>query len=475
MFLPNFFQSILLDQLLEFTYVGTKLCNLTRSEADKIGGSLGTMLRHSTRVEHAVKLWILKYPALIELDKDLCWFRPMIERIASVLILRVGWALRARVMHGAVADVAANCVVWVAIARLMCSGEPYTRAVAVLLVALEVLRNLVWTFIGFVQREKTAVALWRRIIHNETIWIWLPSVMPLVVSIKVCFNTPDHSFYRAKAQKWKMSRQSELMFMKVAELILFHVPVTIVLMFCYDRGWLTMRCSDARAESNVGDLIGRIGDYTGLASLSAENMIDICVHATAFTATLIAYEMESVSARIKHSDGQPFFRLLPSSTPKRIAFFFFIFLYATIFSRGQLWLVIILSRVSWKLITGLALLDVGGYLLYKFVRNDLMCIIPVEGRARSVVVSLYYHVGVKIMSDFNFLMHLRHPAAQGGAYFSVNSIAKLVFSSVLLARTKNVLDLTMYSRSYMPVEISESLFLVYRCGVRSGVHGTGEL
>jgi hypothetical protein len=44
----------------------------------------------------AVDRWIKRYPALVEMDKQEKWFRPMMEAMARRLVYEVGWAAKRR-------------------------------------------------------------------------------------------------------------------------------------------------------------------------------------------------------------------------------------------------------------------------------------------------------------------------------------------------------------------------------------------
>jgi hypothetical protein len=51
--------------------------------------------------EAAVDEWILKYPALKELDEKEIWFRPMMNVVAKRLLAEVPWGLKMRVFVSA--------------------------------------------------------------------------------------------------------------------------------------------------------------------------------------------------------------------------------------------------------------------------------------------------------------------------------------------------------------------------------------
>jgi hypothetical protein len=81
--------------------VKTKLCNVSLKEGGSIGAGLAMSLASSLTSEAAVDEWISKYPALIELDREEVWFRPMMNAVALRLLGEVSWGLKMRVYMGA--------------------------------------------------------------------------------------------------------------------------------------------------------------------------------------------------------------------------------------------------------------------------------------------------------------------------------------------------------------------------------------
>jgi hypothetical protein len=82
--------------------VETPLAELEVDDGVKIGQMLASMLA-GTRLgpRQAVDRWIKRHPALVELDRQEEWFRPMFEAMAKKLMSTVGWAAKRRLMVGA--------------------------------------------------------------------------------------------------------------------------------------------------------------------------------------------------------------------------------------------------------------------------------------------------------------------------------------------------------------------------------------
>ena len=49
----------------------------------------------------AVDDWVYRFPALVEFDEQLVWFRPMMNTIAKRLLSKSGWGLKMRLYSGA--------------------------------------------------------------------------------------------------------------------------------------------------------------------------------------------------------------------------------------------------------------------------------------------------------------------------------------------------------------------------------------
>jgi hypothetical protein len=81
--------------------INTNLLNLGAMEGRKIGAGLAMAMAGNLTSEAAVDEWILRYPALKELDRAEIWFRPMLNVVARRILSDVGWGLKMRVAIGA--------------------------------------------------------------------------------------------------------------------------------------------------------------------------------------------------------------------------------------------------------------------------------------------------------------------------------------------------------------------------------------
>lgn len=85
--------------------VDTKLCNLTVREGVTMGSALSAALATNMTPISGVDEWIVKFPALKELDDQVVWFRPMMDTVGKRLLGEVQWGVKLRVMMGSTLSV----------------------------------------------------------------------------------------------------------------------------------------------------------------------------------------------------------------------------------------------------------------------------------------------------------------------------------------------------------------------------------
>ena len=93
--------SVLRNRMNLASSVSSSFSLLTVDEAKQIGSSLAASLAINTSAAAAVDEWILRYPALSEVDDANEWFRPMMEVVAKKLLRDAGWGARFRLYFGA--------------------------------------------------------------------------------------------------------------------------------------------------------------------------------------------------------------------------------------------------------------------------------------------------------------------------------------------------------------------------------------
>jgi len=100
-FLEDMMETLVLNELRPPHYIPSKLCNLSPKGGALIGHGLSAPLTTALTSDSGVDEWIVQYPALKELDKELIWFRPMVEVLAKHLLMNSLWGLKMRVFTGA--------------------------------------------------------------------------------------------------------------------------------------------------------------------------------------------------------------------------------------------------------------------------------------------------------------------------------------------------------------------------------------
>jgi hypothetical protein len=97
----RFLKAIIRNSIKSKASVSTKLEHLSKKEAIKIGASLPITILSNVNAESGVEEWISLYPALLELDDSMPWFRPMMNSMAFSLLKDGVFGLKVRVGFGA--------------------------------------------------------------------------------------------------------------------------------------------------------------------------------------------------------------------------------------------------------------------------------------------------------------------------------------------------------------------------------------
>ncbi|GMI42501.1 hypothetical protein TeGR_g225 [Tetraparma gracilis] len=138
--------------------VKTPLVALTANEAGRIARSLVSILMANVTAEAAVDEHITTYPALGELEREYRWFRSMMEAIATELMNKVAYGVKARAALGAgvsFADMASDAYV----VRLYFSLGRASTAYSLLAM---VGANMLWQcFLVYVQTHGLKRDKWR--------------------------------------------------------------------------------------------------------------------------------------------------------------------------------------------------------------------------------------------------------------------------------------------------------------------------
>ncbi len=96
--LPTLFAAVLRKKLRRPATVTAHLVELTTDEAARIGDGLRMLIMTSPSAQVAVQEWVLQSEAMQEMQEQQPCFVPMVERMAELLLTRVGRGVHLRVL-----------------------------------------------------------------------------------------------------------------------------------------------------------------------------------------------------------------------------------------------------------------------------------------------------------------------------------------------------------------------------------------
>lgn len=168
------------------TDLSTNLCNLTSEEGKTIGTALAPALATNLTAEAAVDEWILRYPALTQLDREEPSFRPMMDQLGARLLGEVAWGTKFRVTVGAslsILDLVSDLNV--VILYLEGDGEAGLKGYAMVLLAMVVVTLLLQILIAYIQANGN-----RRELLVEAVLV-VSGLKPAVDAYRVSSNIPS--------------------------------------------------------------------------------------------------------------------------------------------------------------------------------------------------------------------------------------------------------------------------------------------
>ena len=126
--------------------VKSRVLTLSNKEARTIGNSLATIMMGSTSADLAVEDWILTSPAMQELDVELIWFRPMMNRIATRLLASAAWGAKFRLYIGATLSIMDMITDTLAILRFLKNGQDRFAYANIAFICVNVLLQLLLVY-----------------------------------------------------------------------------------------------------------------------------------------------------------------------------------------------------------------------------------------------------------------------------------------------------------------------------------------
>jgi hypothetical protein len=180
---------------------------------------------------------------------------------------------------------------------------------------------------------------------------------------------------------------------------------------------LFCKLSELALESAPGGLAQAIfilngGEWSTAAIVS---VVLSCLSA-AFTATCVAYDMDTNADKLKTEPH--FYGYIPDAAGRRVLVFTLLFLYHAVCSIGQTLSMAVLAKTRWLWLALYLLADHTGFILYKLARRDLIYWVPGLG----IPISVLARFIAKVVTDFTGLVQCRHPLELGGIYFFVNTL-----------------------------------------------------
>ena len=359
----------------------SSLMTLSSADAEAISKSFAVTLLGSTTAEMATDEWILAYPAMRELDKELAMFRPFVTVVARVVLGRATWGSKMRVVVGALLslfDVASDINM---IRQYFITGKVTAAVVTLILIALSLAFQL---FVVLLQNRKMSL----RIKARE-------------VLIVLSFMKPGFDAYRVLQGG---DKDPLLTIDPLVELILTKA------------GEVALEALGAMVLQSVIILRSDIKTPVAIFSLATSAMT------TAYTVTTITFDMDTSAEGRRMSPelwgmipdegrGLVFILMFLLGLCQVVAKVFSIALLAT---TNSLWL------LTWLL------LDLLVYLLYKAVRRDFVYYVPGLSGGSKYTIGFISRVLVKATVDMTGMMLLRNPYEMGGVYFALSMAASQV-------------------------------------------------
>ncbi|GMI21435.1 hypothetical protein TeGR_g6424 [Tetraparma gracilis] len=253
-------------------------------QAKVIGGALASCIAANLTAPAAVDEWILRYPAMGELDREYVWFRPMMDTIAQRLLESVSWGLKMRLYTGAglsTMDLLSDMFMIYTYATTEQQGTALSLAI---MVGMCLLGQL---FLVWVQAHKGP----RRTMLKEML-IVLGGMKPGIDAMRVAGGNE-------RAEHAAVNPDMELTVTRAFELVCESIPGTVLQLVALIK----------YMQENDGDY-----SKTALGSI----IVSACT--TGFTAATISFDFDVNPQRRR--DEPSFYGYIPDEAGRRTAIFF---------------------------------------------------------------------------------------------------------------------------------------------------------
>ncbi|GMI34758.1 hypothetical protein TeGR_g897, partial [Tetraparma gracilis] len=387
----------------EGCYVCDKLCNLDVQGGRSIGAALAGSLATNLTACRAVDEWILRYPAMQEMDRlHNAWFRPMMDTLALRLLERVSWGLKSRLYVTAglsVLDMATDLGM---VNLYMKSGQTLAGRALLAMVFLCLGLNLVMVWL---QNRKCKD---KKIVVKE--------VMIVLTGLKPGFDA-YRAASRTKKHDWQfMDASMEMSFSKGVEMLTESIPGTVLQLVAY-----------MEEKQKNADYIS----YQALVSMVLSALT------AGFTSATISFDWDTDPKRRKNQPS--FYGYVPDRSAARTAIFVCLTLNSTLLlllrSAG---VALLFAADKGYYVVYYFAADMSVYMLVKAARGDLYYWMKFgKNKVSMLIFAVFLRSTIKLVGEFTGIVQFRAPSESGGLHWTV---------SMLIAVLSPFLAVHVYSR-----------------------------
>ncbi|GMH94241.1 hypothetical protein TL16_g12850, partial [Triparma laevis f. inornata] len=363
---------ILRNRLRLVKHTDVEFSSVTSKDAQHIGMALPASLATNSMVVAGVEEWIQRFPALLTLEQEVDWFKPMVLAVAQQLILKASWGLKARVVFGAAISLFDTISDILVIRYFLANGQTGFATANIVMLSVTLFLSF---FVSILNTMGTRG--WKKNLAYEALFTFT-------------FLKPALDAYRVSSGAEQKEGQvmpplSELMYTKAIEMVSEAIPSacvqTFALLISKDKPFIMVLSIFLSASS--------IGYSTSLISYDK----DIEPQGRRTQPWIYGYIEVSPLKR-----GMAFSSMCSVSALQ-------VFMKAIMFS---------LLGVAGKtmLLTYIGA-EIGLYLCWKGFRGDFRYFIPIENNAISLTLSFFVRTIEMMLFDFSAMVHLRHPYQLG--------------------------------------------------------------
>jgi len=327
-----------------------------------IGDSLAVLLITSTQSDLAVDEWILTFPATKELDKNLIWFRPMMNRIAMRLLARALFGAKFRLFFGAALSILDLLTDIQTIVRFINEGKNGFAKASIAFIGVSLLLQIL---IAFAQNKKRG----KKIIGHE--------MLIAVAMIKPAMDAKKVADGNIQLEDTLFVPNIELTISKCAEIFAEAIPSSVLQVF-------------ALFEAKK-------------AGSAAIFSILISAFTIAYSSTIISMDFDTEP--LARNTNPDFFGYIPDNNRGLVMFLMVVMTTSHVLIKVVA--CALMMRMSQACFWLYVLCDTSLYFVYKIIRGDLRYWIPLDG-ILGWLITVIARVGIKIITDFTLIVQFRH-------------------------------------------------------------------